>query len=149
MLPNQCFYAPGLRFSCIRCSACCRYESGFVFLSEKDVAFLVKSIKMEYNDFIETYCRWVPAEGGMERLSLKEKPDYDCIFWKEGCSVYEARPLQCRTFPFWRSILTSSKIWKLTSASCPGMGKGTLFTRNEIESCLQKQASEPIIIRKI
>jgi Fe-S-cluster containining protein len=118
-----------------------------VFLSEKDVLVLAKNLSMSYNNVIETYCRWVPALG-TERLSLKETPDYDCIFWKNGCSVYESRPLQCRSFPFWRSNLASLDMWKRTAADCPGMGRGTLFTRDEIELCLNKQAAEPIITRK-
>ena len=41
------------------------------------------------------------------RRSIKEKPYDDgfaCIFFDEkdkNCSVYELRPKQCRTFPFW------------------------------------------------
>jgi Fe-S-cluster containining protein len=145
---NQPFYVQGLRFSCTRCSTCCRYESGFVFLSKKDVDVLVRALQMGYNDFIETYCRWVPVEGGRYQLSLKEKLDYDCIFWKDGCSLYEARPLQCRAFPFWRSILVSSQAWKTAAASCPGMGKGTLHKRDKIEWYVGQQQIEPIISRK-
>ena len=90
------YYAGGLRFSCARCSACCRYESGYVFLSGKDVSLLGDSLNIEYKEFTETYCRWIPSENETERLSLKEKSNYDCIFWnkKENCSVYETRPLQ-------------------------------------------------------
>ncbi|MDR0524770.1 MAG: YkgJ family cysteine cluster protein [Spirochaetaceae bacterium] len=146
-MPDQPFYAPGLRFTCARCSACCRYESGFVFLSEKDALILAKCLKMSYTSFIETYCRWVPAPEE-ERLSLKETSDFDCIFWNNGCSVYEGRPLQCRTFPFWQAHLRSQQIWDRIAEECPGMGKGTLFTRDDIESCLQKQSAEPLITRK-
>jgi Fe-S-cluster containining protein len=120
-----------------------------VFLSEKDVLVLAKAVQMGYNDFIETYCRWVPTAFGAARLSLKETPEYDCIFWKAGCLVYQARPLQCRAFPFWKSILASSNAWKSASASCPGMGKGTLFMRDEIESWLHAQTADPVITKKI
>jgi Fe-S-cluster containining protein len=109
---------------------------------------------MEYLEFIEGYCRWVPnLDGGGRRsrkLSLKEKANYDCIFWKNGCSVYEARPLQCRTFPFWPSMLESSQSWAASSAamSCPGMGKGTLHPMEEIEAILARQQAEPVITRE-
>ena len=33
-------------------------------------------------------------------LCLKEKPNFDCILWKDGCEAYEGRPVQCRTYPF-------------------------------------------------
>jgi Fe-S-cluster containining protein len=102
---------------------------------------------MEYTGFVETWCRWVPIGGGVERLSLKEKSNYDCIFWKGGCEHYAARPLQCRTFPFWPSILNTPGAWKIAKSGCPGMGQGTLFSRAEIESHLAARAAEPVLER--
>jgi Fe-S-cluster containining protein len=142
---EKLFYAGGLRFSCICCSDCCRLEPGMVFLRKKDVERLVYQLKMGYVDFIETFCRWVPSGCGREQLSLKEKSNYDCIFWKEGCTVYEARPLQCSTYPFWPSILASEKTWN--STICPGMGKGKMHCFKEIESALLLQEAEPITSR--
>ena len=146
---KKSIYSQGLYFSCVKCSACCRHESGIVVLTENDLKLLADFKKMGYNEFTEAYCRWVPYWNGAERLSLKEKPGYDCIFWEDGCSVYPVRPLQCRAFPFWESIVNSSAAWKSIAASCPGMNKGTLVTRDEIESWLGKQAAEKIIVRKL
>jgi Fe-S-cluster containining protein len=147
------FYARGLRFSCTRCSECCRIDPGFVFLRKKDTEALVSALKMAYSEFITGYCRWVPnLDGGdrrpLERLSLREKTNYDCIFWKNGCSVYEARPLQCRTFPFWPSILESGRSWAAMLGLCPGMGTGTLHTMQEIELIMDQQKAEPVITRE-
>lgn len=141
------FYASGLRFSCRRCSACCRYESGFVFLSEQDLALLASRFRMPPPAFIAAYCRWVEAPGGMEELSLREVSGYDCVFWKDGCAVYDDRPLQCRTFPFWASVLASEKAWSSAALSCPGVGQGGLHDRASIESCLEKREAEPVISR--
>ncbi|MDR0597548.1 MAG: YkgJ family cysteine cluster protein [Treponema sp.] len=140
------FYARGLRFSCARCSECCRIDPGFVFLRKSDVAMLVYALELRYTEFIKRYCRWVPTAGGGKRLSLKEKPNYDCIFWSKGCALYEARPLQCRAYPFWPSMLASREAWE--AASCPGMGTGTLYSREEIEALLARQNAEPIIERE-
>ncbi|MCL2380813.1 MAG: YkgJ family cysteine cluster protein [Treponema sp.] len=146
------FYARGLRFSCTRCSACCRYDSGFVFLSGQDVSRLGAALGAGYEEFTGAFCRWVPSENGGERLSLKEKSNYDCIFWspeKDGCSVYEARPVQCRAFPFWPSVLQSEKNWELTASGCPGMGRGPLQSPNSIKKWLVWRQNEPIISRSI
>ncbi|MDR2403148.1 MAG: YkgJ family cysteine cluster protein [Spirochaetaceae bacterium] len=143
------FYAQGLQFSCIRCSACCRYEPGYVFLSGKDVESLSIALQMEHNEFAETYCRWIPGSGGMIHLSLKEKSNYDCIFWKDGCSVYHARPLQCRTFPFWPANVASAAAWRGVAAVCPGMGKGRLYSGEYIESRLAEQKEEAILMKSI
>ena len=140
------FYANGLRFSCTRCSSCCRYDSGYVFLSEADATVLAAALKIEYTDFIEQYCRWVGA-GAEERLSLNEKADFDCIFWDAQCSVYQHRPLQCRTFPFWHSLTHSAATWADAGRGCLGINRGALHGRKEIEDCLADRTAEKIITR--
>ncbi|MDR0997968.1 MAG: YkgJ family cysteine cluster protein [Treponema sp.] len=146
-MAKRLFYSDGLFFSCTRCSTCCRYESGYVFLSEKDLELLAAEQKMRRGDFIRAYCRWVRPEGRKEYLSLKEKPGYDCIFWNNGCAVYRARPLQCRSFPFWDSVLSSRASWEAAGTSCPGMGKGEFHNPAQIEACLKARLAEPVIIR--
>jgi len=141
---DQPFYAAGLRFSCERCSSCCRHESGFVYLSENDLSRLAHEFKMEYTAFIQTWCRWVPFDRG-KRLSLKEKSNFDCIFWNAGCTVYDARPLQCRSFPFWDNIVCSPKAWETAGQDCPGINKGELRTREEIERFLRLMEEELVI----
>ena len=143
------FYAQGLRFSCKRCSGCCRYEAGFVFLSEKDVSQLAAALKMGSDKFIEAYCRWIPSVNGMVQLSLREKSNFDCVFWApdQGCIVYGTRPLQCRAFPFWHSILSSRDSWNSSARGCPGMGRGDLHTRNSIETWLAMRQEEPVVSR--
>jgi Fe-S-cluster containining protein len=153
-MSEQPFYAQGLRFSCARCSCCCRHESGYVYLSENDLSRLAKEMGKEYNDFIETWCRWVPLDQRWERLSLKEKPGFDCIFWSDkdgntGCSVYNARPLQCRAFPFWDSTVCSPSAWETAGTGCPGINNGDLHTREKIESFLRLLEEELIIGRRI
>ncbi|GHT87256.1 zinc/iron-chelating domain-containing protein [Spirochaetia bacterium] len=148
---DRAFYERGLHFSCDHCSACCRIDPGYVFLRKKDTELLISALNTAYPEFIDRYCRWVPASGGLEQLSLIEKPNYDCIFWENGCSVYEARPLQCRTYPFWPTIFSYSRSWADSGAAmgCPGMGKGKLYTAEEIELILdQQKAAEPVITRE-
>ena len=142
------FYTSGLRFSCKRCSSCCRHESGYVFLSEKDLKKLILELNTDKNSFIKSYCRWVVNRQGSESLSLKEKSNNDCILWDSGCTVYQARPLQCRTFPFWKSVLSSSGVWEATAGACPGMNTGRLYSIDEIEKKLLKQSEEPVIKRE-
>ncbi|MDR2211059.1 MAG: YkgJ family cysteine cluster protein [Spirochaetaceae bacterium] len=146
IMEKKPFYARGLRFSCTRCSACCRHEPGFVFLSGGDLRLLAGELECEYSKVVEVYCRWVPASGGIEQLSLKEKPGFDCIFWQQGCRVYKNRPLQCRTFPFWKSNLSSAQVWE--GLPCPGIGRGKLHSRNYIEACLAQRRAEPVMARR-
>ena len=139
------FYKDGLRFECQRCSACCRHEPGYVFLSKTDLKDLSGNLGISEKEFCEKYCRKVDI-GGFSRISLKEKSNYDCIFWENGgCSVYNFRPLQCRTYPFWRPYLESEEDWNTLGASCPGVNKGGIHPKEEIEEKLARRLSEPLI----
>lgn len=134
-----CFYDKGLRFGCTRCSRCCRHTPGFVFLSTSDMRSLSAALGLPEAEVRSRYCREV-AFGLVTRLSLKEKPNLDCVFWQEdGCSVYEARPLQCRSFPFWASALSSRAEWEETASHCPGIGRGPLHSRVEIERWVRRR----------
>jgi len=141
------FYSSGLRFSCKRCSACCRYDAGFVFLSEKDIDQLAKAFQMDKKQFFLVYCRWVTDWKGNEVPSLKEKSNKDCILWDSGCTVYNARPLQCVTFPFWNSILASRENWEAAASGCPGMNSGELHTEKMIEKNINLRAVSPCLQR--
>ncbi len=144
------FYSKGLHFSCTRCSACCRHDPGFVFLSRPDADALASCLQMDYSSFVAAYCRWIPSGGGVELLSLRERSNYDCVFWGEGgCSVYGARPLQCRTFPFWDSVVENPDAWAATAAGCPGMNRGELHGADEIERALDLRDADPVVSRSV
>ena len=139
-------YAHGLRFSCARCSSCCRGAPGFVFLSKLDLARLLEGLELDFQRFFRNYCKLVDTGAGLS-LSLTEKANFDCVFWNErGCSIYDFRPLQCSTYPFWASVLESSELWNAESRHCPGVGKGDLKTRRYIEGCLYRRRSEGLIM---
>ncbi|MDC7225852.1 MAG: YkgJ family cysteine cluster protein [Spirochaetales bacterium] len=139
------FYENGLQFECQRCSACCRHEPGYVFLSKNDLDALVDETGLSEQDFLLKYCRTVDL-GGIKRISLIEKKNYDCIFWtEEGCRVYKARPVQCRTYPFWISYLEEEKDWKDLAKSCPGVGKGPIVSKEEIEKRIAERQDEQML----
>lgn len=142
----QPFYAQGLRFSCTRCSACCRGGPGYVFLSKADLIRLLDLLKLDFRDFFHEYCSLVDTGLGMA-LSLAERENYDCIFWAHGgCTVYEVRPFQCSTYPFWASVLESSRTWHEEAGNCPGIEQGPLRSAKEIEDCLVLRRSVSTIV---
>lgn len=72
-------------------------------------------------------------------ISLRLAPDGSCIFLNEGrCTVYEARPFQCRAYPFLPttdySPVASSSDWRSERRLCPGIGKGRFYRKAEIEA---------------
>ena len=144
----RCFYEKGLQFTCVEgCNYCCSCEPGYVFLSQEDLQILLKFTAMSEEQFIATYCRRIPM-GSFSMISLLERDNYDCIFLtKGGCSVYNARPLQCRTYPFWQHVLEDQESWEAESKACPGIGKGRLYSKEEIDAHLRQRIGQEPIIR--
>jgi hypothetical protein len=133
---DEVYYSRGLDFACTRCSACCRGEPGFVFLSCEDLSRLLAFLSLDFRAFFRRFARLLDAGTGLA-LALREKPGCDCIFWSPpGCSVYEARPVQCSTYPFWTGVVDSALAWSEEAQSCPGIGGASHRSRGEIEDAL-------------
>jgi uncharacterized protein len=106
--------------ACAACGGrCCTGESGNIFVSRDEIASLAALLGMEEDAFRQAY-----LEKRGYKFSLKERivgVSHDCIFYDRaanGCSVYEARPVQCRTFPFWDYY--KSRVGELKN-ECPGV----------------------------
>jgi len=54
------------------------------------------------------------------------------ILDKKKCSVYNARPIQCRTWPFWKENMNTKKWNNEISKLCPGINKGREFSKKDI-----------------
>ncbi|MHA1726291.1 MAG: YkgJ family cysteine cluster protein, partial [Promethearchaeota archaeon] len=52
------------------------------------------------------------------------------------CAIYEARPIQCKTYPFWTSIFKDRGSLNYEKLHCPGFGHGKFYTKEEIEEKL-------------
>ena len=140
------FYDKGLRFQCQMCRYCCSAEPGYVYLTKDDIDRAAKALSISFDEFIDKYCRLV-SFGSYSLVSLQERPDYDCIFLTPaGCGIYEARPLQCRTYPFWKNVMESKESWENEAKSCPGIGKGRVVSAKEIEKRLKIGEEPPYII---
>ncbi len=129
---NEPWYKNGLRFTCSGCGDCCTGAPGFVWVTKQEIADLANAKQMEVDEFEQQYVRKIGV-----RKSLKEFPgNYDCVLLGKDrkCTVYDARPLQCRTWPFWESNIRTQEAWAQTCDICPGSGKGKLHNLQHIES---------------
>ena len=142
------FYSDGLDFSCKQCSFCCCGFSGVVLLSEHDLERLAQWADLTNEQFIAVYCRWIESDDGKKYLSLREKKNMECIFWDKGCSAYQARPTQCRTYPFWTSVLKDRESWQKESQDCPGINSGNHHTQSEIDQQLELYKSRVAITKE-
>jgi Fe-S-cluster containining protein len=125
------WYHAGLRFECTQCGDCCTGAPGFVWVNQAEIEALAANVGLGVDEFERKYVRKVGI-----RKSLVEFPNGDCVFFdgeSRKCTVYGARPRQCRTWPFWDSNLETPADWKSTCEVCPGSGKGKLYSLEVIE----------------
>lgn len=124
------WYQDGLRFQCTGCGDCCTGAPGYVWVNQEEIASLARRISLSVEEFERKYVRKIGV-----RRSLVEFPNGDCVFFdpeKRHCTVYEDRPRQCRTWPFWESNVRTPAAWKETCEACPGSGKGQLVPVEQI-----------------
>ncbi|HOJ49469.1 MAG TPA: YkgJ family cysteine cluster protein [Spirochaetota bacterium] len=126
------FYIPdNFSFDCQNCGNCCRKDTGFVLLLEKDILRICEKINISKKEFIEKYTKRDDIF-----LSLKEKDNLDCIFWDEttyfkGCKIYEIKPYQCTSYPYWVSVFKNRERFEKTIKNCPGFFKGNKILKKE------------------
>ena len=126
------WYKDGLQFTCSQCGDCCTGTPGHVWVNGEEIAALAATVGLDAEAFEDKYVRRV----GM-RKSLIEFPNGDCVFFDgktRKCGVYDARPRQCRTWPFWGSNLKTPQDWAHTCSVCPGSGMGKLHQLEQIEA---------------
>ncbi|MCW8837778.1 MAG: YkgJ family cysteine cluster protein [Thiovulaceae bacterium] len=106
--------------ACNECEArCCRGESGYIYVTKTEATAICEYLDIEMKELVEKYL----FKKGYKH-SIKERingDNHECIFYDEkinGCSIYEARPTQCRTFPFWDYFKTRTRELK---DECPGI----------------------------
>jgi Fe-S-cluster containining protein len=110
--------AGGVQFRCTGCGRCCEGPDGYVWLELTDIERLADHLGLDRFAFTRRHVRRVHRD-----LALVDQPNGDCVFYRrgEGCTVYEARPRQCRTYPFWPEVVKSQKSWRAEAKSCPGI----------------------------
>jgi hypothetical protein len=93
-----------------------------VHLTEEDIGQAAEFLGVSKKKFEK---RFIYRTKNTRRLRTPR--DSECIFLGEGgCSIYPARPTQCRLFPFWPELVENKKEWHKAAAGCPGIGKGEL-----------------------
>ena len=106
--------------ACSLCSArCCTGESGYIHVNNQEIENIAQYIDLSVDEFMQKYL----FKNGY-KYSIKERKmseSYECAFYdraSNGCVIYEVRPAQCRTFPFWDYFKARVDELKL---ECPGV----------------------------
>ena len=119
-------YGYGFAFDSSACSSCagncCIGESGYIWINAVEIEALANYLKISSE---EVKSKYLFKEG--YKFSIKEvkldKNNFACCFFnieKKQCMIYEVRPIQCRTFPFWSYFKDNiDEVYK----ECPGIIK--------------------------
>jgi Fe-S-cluster containining protein len=112
------WYEQGLRFECTGCGRCCTGGEGHVWVEVEEIVALARRLSLPLDEFGRRYLRRI----GQRYALLERVPGGDCVFLRDNrCSVYEARPRQCATFPFWAAHLKSPETWAAAARACEGI----------------------------
>jgi Fe-S-cluster containining protein len=136
------------------CGDCCRgLHDGEVYLYHEDIHRLADHLKMKGKKGLKTFAKkylkvindnffW-KSEGAKKGKTYRFKTlgfafagrDEHCHFLiNNECSVHEARPFQCRSFPFWQMMVSNSKNLQDYTKKCKGLQelKGKYYSKEEI-----------------
>jgi uncharacterized protein len=132
---TQVWYKDGLQFKCTGCGKCCTGSPGAVWVSDEEVKEISSHLNIPVKDFLNQYTRLIDGK----RSLIEDPRSYDCVFLKNNqCTIYQKRPLQCRTYPWWPSNLRSKKDWVDAAKWCEGINNtdSTEVTLIEIQQQL-------------
>ncbi|MFT5284365.1 MAG: Fe-S-cluster containining protein [Planctomycetota bacterium] len=131
LMNHNPWYEKGLRFECQGSGNCCvnHGDYSYVYLTDTEVEGLAGQLEVTTAEFLSKWCR---IEDGWTVLRM-DQPDCPFLTKERRCGVYPARPKQCSTWPFWTENLTAENWQKTVVSLCPGVGKGRLFSKDEIE----------------
>lgn len=137
-METNTWWEKGIQFECQGSGQCCvsREEYGYVYMTKEDRIRMAKALGLSTMAFTKQYCS---KDEGIYHLVDGEEGR--CQFLQgRRCGIYEGRPTQCRTWPFWPEVM-NAKTWKKeVEAFCPGVGKGKVWSKEEIEEQIRLQS---------
>lgn len=143
------FEPDGLRFECTMCGNCCTGAEGFVLFSDAEAVAIARRLGVSLDVFLDRYTR--PTEAGRSLNEVRTPHGLDCVFLdrstipgKAVCSLYEDRPTQCRTFPFWPEHVRSARAWRSLARHCEGIGRGTFIPVEAVRIQRDAQRAEEV-----
>ena len=102
-----------------------------MWVNKAEIEAMAAAVGLSVEEFERRYVRMVGIrksliECGQRRLRLSS------TVRARSCQVYDVRPRQCRTWPFWPSNLASPEAWVATGERCRGCNGGRLVPVGKI-----------------
>ncbi len=144
-----------MNISCGGCAACCKEVIAVV--TDADIRRICKHTGLEPLKFIKLYSPsqlelpphqdgWIKMKEGRRMFGLKQ-PKGKCIFLgkRNRCTIYEARPMICRTFPFVLYFNSKGEVISIDShknANDGGAGCEAVLKLNHPEKKLEQDTKQ-------
>lgn len=104
--------------ACQSCSGCCcTGESGYIWLEISDIEMISKFLSISFSTMVRQYTQRINGRFSLQERKRKQD-DYACVFFDKGCQIYNVRPKQCKTYPFWHRF---KRFPKEVKQECPGI----------------------------
>lgn len=132
---RQAWYFGGLGFECQGCGHCCSGpDEGYIWVTRREIELIADFLKISIGRLRHEYLKRV----GFRTSILEEPTNKNCVFLEKtgegaGCKIYEVRPSQCRSWPFWPNNLASTAAWNRAASKCAGVNRGSVHSFEEIE----------------
>jgi uncharacterized protein len=113
-----------------------RGKYAYVYVNDEEVGALADAVGMSKQSFRRSHT--LIDDRGWTQLRFTD--DF-CPFLDRAtnrCTVYEARPVQCRTFPFWGDMIDERGWTHEAHTLCEGVGRGPLQPADLVEASIQE-----------
>ena len=112
--------------ACKNCTGkCCAGEPGNIWVNKEEIKNIAGFLDLSSEKFIKYYLTKIHYRYSLKELKIRD--DYKCVFFDDKnnkCSIYEVRPAQCRTFPFWDYFKNNAEE---AVKECPGVKKNLII----------------------
>ena len=106
--------------ACSTCQGrCCTGESGYIYITKAEIESISNLLNLDIREFVAKYLFKKGYKYSIKEIKYNDS--YECVFYDRelsGCKIYNFRPLQCKTFPFWDYYKTRVDELKV---ECPGI----------------------------
>lgn len=115
-----------IRFKCTACGQCCYGDkNAYIKLNRCEAEAITRQLGITPAWFKQNYLVTLP-EGG-NGIRIKDNGACSLLGNDGRCRVYSARPMQCRTYPYWPEILFNKSTWLSEKKRCEGINQGDII----------------------
>lgn len=127
-----------IHFECTSCGKCCTGSSDthYIALNHDEADKLQAHLGVSAAWFKRHYVEHLTRETYSIRMTRGQ-----CVFLGRNnqCKIYDLRPTQCKTYPFWPELLDKEEHWRAEKKYCEGINRGRRVDSRYIQKQLQQQ----------